>query len=40
MPRVKSNPYDPSNRRITILVKNNGSVAPPARYPGGMVAQK
>jgi chemotaxis protein MotB len=28
--RVKSNPYDPSNRRITILVKNlDGSALPP-----------
>ena len=27
--RVKSNPYDPSNRRITILVKNNDGAAPP-----------
>jgi chemotaxis protein MotB len=26
--RVKSNPYDPSNRRITILVKNVGEAAP------------
>jgi chemotaxis protein MotB len=29
MLRVKSNPYDPSNRRITILVKNNDNAAPP-----------
>jgi chemotaxis protein MotB len=29
MLRVKSNPYDPSNRRISILVKNDG-VSPPA----------
>ena len=27
--RVKSNPYDPSNRRISILVKNNAAVVPP-----------
>ena len=27
--RVKSNPYDPSNRRITILVKNKDGAAPP-----------
>jgi chemotaxis protein MotB len=27
--RVKSNPYDPSNRRISILVKNNGNTPPP-----------
>ena len=26
--RVKNNPYDPSNRRISILVKNQGAVAP------------
>jgi chemotaxis protein MotB len=30
MLRVKSNPYDPSNRRITILVKNNDGAPPPA----------
>jgi chemotaxis protein MotB len=29
MLRVKSNPYDPSNRRITILVKNNDDLPPP-----------
>jgi chemotaxis protein MotB len=30
--RVKSNPYDPSNRRISILVKNaDGSTLPPTR---------
>ena len=27
--RVKSNPYDPSNRRISILVKNNENAPPP-----------
>ena len=27
--RVKNNPYDPSNRRITILVKNQDGAAPP-----------
>jgi chemotaxis protein MotB len=27
--RVKNNPYDPSNRRISILVKNNDNVPPP-----------
>jgi chemotaxis protein MotB len=27
--RVKTNPYDPSNRRVSILVKNSGSGAPP-----------
>ncbi len=29
MLRVKSNPYDPSNRRITILVKNQENAQPP-----------
>jgi chemotaxis protein MotB len=29
MLRVKSNPYDPSNRRITILVKNNDDTPAP-----------
>jgi chemotaxis protein MotB len=29
--RVKSNPYDPSNRRITILVKNNQDGTLPAQ---------
>ena len=29
MLRVKSNPYDPSNRRITILVKNEENAPPP-----------
>ena len=29
MLRVKSNPYDPSNRRITILVKNNNNAPLP-----------
>ena len=28
--RVKSNPYDPSNRRISILVKNSDSAPPPS----------
>jgi len=28
--RVKSNPYDPSNRRVTILVKNSDNGAPPS----------
>ncbi len=27
--RVKSNPYDPSNRRISILVKNGNDDTPP-----------
>jgi chemotaxis protein MotB len=29
MLRVKSNPFDPSNRRITILVKNQDNAPPP-----------
>ncbi len=29
--RVKNNPYDPSNRRISILVKNQGALLPPLR---------
>ena len=29
MLRVKNNPYDPSNRRISILVKNNDNAPPP-----------
>jgi chemotaxis protein MotB len=33
MLRVKGNPYDPSNRRISILVKNDNGV--PARITGG-----
>ena len=37
--RVKNNPYDPSNRRISILVKNNDNAPPPqlehARVVGG-----
>jgi chemotaxis protein MotB len=37
--RIKSNPFDPSNRRISILVKNNGNAPPPqlehARVVGG-----
>jgi chemotaxis protein MotB len=32
MLRVQSNPYDPSNRRVTILVKNEPGA--PARLPG------
>ena len=32
MLRVKSNPYDPSNRRITILVKNQDNAAPPPQF--------
>ncbi len=29
MLRVKNNPFDPSNRRISILVKNNDNAPPP-----------
>ena len=32
MLRVKNNPYDPSNRRITILVKNQDNAAPPPQF--------
>jgi chemotaxis protein MotB len=42
MLRVKGNPYDPSNRRISILVKNDGAAAPvPAQATGfdGKAAQ-
>jgi chemotaxis protein MotB len=38
MLRVPGNPFDPSNRRVTILVKNDGGKSPPASYSGGMVA--
>jgi chemotaxis protein MotB len=35
--RVRNNPYDPSNRRITILVQNGpGGVAPPASLANGL----
>jgi chemotaxis protein MotB len=30
--RVKSNPYDPSNRRISILVKNDGAAVPALKH--------
>ena len=30
--RVKNNPYDPSNRRITILVKNGARELTPPRW--------
>jgi hypothetical protein len=33
MLRVKSNPYDPSNRRVTILVKNQGDAPAPQLAP-------
>jgi chemotaxis protein MotB len=32
--RVKNNPYDPSNRRVTILVRNGPHGAPPPELPG------
>src|SRR5580698_8395449 len=35
MLRVKSNPYDPSNRRISILVKNGADGMAPANISGG-----
>ena len=36
--RVKSNPYDPSNRRISILVKNDkDGPAPPSLYASSIV---
>jgi chemotaxis protein MotB len=35
--RVKSNPYDPSNRRISILVKNAGSESVPAIHSAKVV---
>ncbi|MGH9604175.1 MAG: flagellar motor protein MotB [Terracidiphilus sp.] len=38
MLRDTANPYDPSNRRITILVKNEDGVPPPINYPGAEVA--
>jgi chemotaxis protein MotB len=37
MPRVTKDPFDPSNRRITILVKNDGDKSPPAAFRGGAV---
>ncbi len=37
MLRVPNNPFDPSNRRITILVKNDEGNSPPGKYAGGMV---
>ncbi len=36
--RVKSNPYDPSNRRISILVKNGSDGAEPPNISGGKPA--
>jgi chemotaxis protein MotB len=37
--RVKSNPYDPSNRRISILVKNENGVAPNLPQNAGVQKQ-
>jgi chemotaxis protein MotB len=37
MLRVKSDPYDPSNRRISILVKNGADDAPPPKISAGRV---
>jgi chemotaxis protein MotB len=37
MLRVKSNPYDPSNRRISMLVKNNVNGAAPPTMKGSEV---
>ncbi len=34
--RVKSNPYDPSNRRISILVKNDGAAVPALNHAAVM----
>jgi chemotaxis protein MotB len=36
--RVKDNPFDPSNRRISILVKNDNGAAPPAIAQGQAVS--
>jgi chemotaxis protein MotB len=38
MLRVQSNPFDPSNRRVTILVKNEAGA--PARLPGSSSKQQ
>jgi chemotaxis protein MotB len=35
--RVKSNPYDPSNRRISILVKNDGAAIPALKHAEIMI---
>jgi chemotaxis protein MotB len=35
--RVKSNPYDPSNRRISILVKNSSDGADPPKIAGAAI---
>jgi chemotaxis protein MotB len=34
MPRVKNNPFDPSNRRISILVKNDSDSVPTLEADG------
>jgi len=39
MLRVKSNPYDPSNRRISILVKNEGGAAANVPAMNGIARQ-
>jgi chemotaxis protein MotB len=39
MLRVKSNPYDPSNRRITILVKNQDNAPPPQLAHAAVVGE-
>ena len=38
--RVKSNPYDPSNRRISILVKNDGAGQAPALKNATIVSEE
>jgi chemotaxis protein MotB len=40
MLRVKGKPYDPSNRRISILVKNEGGVAPKLEVEPGTAVQQ
>jgi chemotaxis protein MotB len=40
MLRVKGKPYDPSNRRISILVKNEGGVAPKLEVRPGTAVQR
>lgn len=35
--RVKSNPYDPSNRRISILVKNDGAAVPALKHAEAII---
>jgi chemotaxis protein MotB len=40
MLRVKSNPFDPGNRRISILVKNEGGVGARISEPGRVETQK